>query len=367
MPETTATVRPNGVSQNSIFQNTQTPRPRIGVLLVQLGTPDSPAVPDVRKYLREFLMDGRVIDIPFIARFLLVNGIIAPFRAPKSAKIYKQLWTERGSPLKFHSQDVTQLLQDQLGGDYKVVLGMRYQSPSLPGALEQLNNIGLEKIIVIPLFPQYASASSGSVQQKVMELVSRWQIIPGIEFVSQFVDQPKFIETFAELGRNHMQKAGYDHFVFSYHGLPERQIRKGDCTNTCLKGDCCGTWHAMNRQCYRAQCFETTRRLAAALEIPEENYTVCFQSRLGKDPWVKPYTDDVIKELAARGVKRVLAFSPAFVADCLETTIEVGEEYREMFEEHGGQHWQLVESLNTQPRWIETLADMVKVRSVVPA
>ncbi len=338
----------------------QSGQPRIGVLLVQLGTPDSPSVPNVRKYLREFLMDGRVIDYPVVPRFLLVNGIIAPFRAPKSAKIYQELWTERGSPLKFYSEDVVDLLQEKLGDEYMVVLGMRYQNPSLDNALQQLKDKGLEKIVVIPLFPQYASASTGSVHQKVMEVVSQWQIIPRMDMVSYFLDHPRFIQAWTDIGQKYMHQAEYDHFVFSYHGLPERQIRKGDATNTCLQGDCCATWTAHNRQCYRAQCFETTRRMADALGIAQENYTVCFQSRLGKDPWVKPYTDDVIKELAHKGVKRVLAFSPAFVADCLETTIEVGEEYKEIFQEHGGEHWQLVESLNTHPLWIELLADLAK-------
>jgi len=358
MPDVTASL-----SENSISQTHTTTPPRIGVLLVQLGTPDSPSVPDVRKYLREFLMDGRVIDYPFIPRFLLVNGIIAPFRSPKSAKIYQKLWTDRGSPLKFYSEDVVQLLQTQLGSEYKVVLGMRYQSPSTESALEQLKDAGLEKIVVIPLFPQYASATSGSVHQKVMELIGDWQIIPEINFVSYFLDHPKFTEAFAEIGKRYLEEDDYAHFVFSYHGLPERQIRKGDASSTCLQGDCCASWHAGNRQCYRAQCFETTRRLASALGIAPEKYTVCFQSRLGREVWVQPYTEDVVKDLARRGIKRVLAFSPAFVADCLETTIEVGEEYKELFEEHGGEHWKLVESLNTQPLWIEMLADLVKVRS----
>lgn len=335
-------------------------RPKTGVLLVNLGTPDSPSVPDVRKYLREFLMDGRVIDISFISRTLLVNLIIAPFRAPKSAKIYKQVWTDKGSPLKVYSEEVTRLLQDKLGSDYIVSLGMRYQNPSIQSALNQLNGKGLEEIIVVPLFPQYASATTGSVYEKVMKLVSEWQIIPQISFVNSFLDHPKFIEAFATIGKQHMKDHSYDHYLFTYHGLPERQIRKGDCTNTCLQGDCCATLHAMNQHCYRAQCFETTRLLAKALGITANNYTVSFQSRLGKDPWIKPYTDDVIKEFTQKGIKSVLAFSPSFVADCLETTIEVGEEYKELFEKNGGKHWQLVESLNNHPLWVEALADIVK-------
>ena len=334
---------------------------KTGVLLVNLGTPDSPAVPDVRKYLREFLMDGRVIDIPLVPRSLLVNGIIAPFRAPKSAKIYKQLWTETGSPLKYYGKAVERALQQALGDEYVVTLAMRYQSPNIESALTDFQQQGLTELIVIPFFPQYASASTGSVYQKVMDVVKSWQVIPAIRFVNRFLEHPKFIEGFTQLGRKYMTAYDYDHFLFSYHGLPESQIRKGDVTKTvCQFGECCGSLHALNQHCYRAQCFETTRLLVNALGIPEGKYTTCFQSRLGSDPWIKPYTDNIIKELPAKGIKSVLAFSPAFVADCLETTIEVGVEYKELFEQAGGEHWQLVESLNDSPIWIETLVDLVK-------
>ena len=330
-----------------------------GVLLVNLGTPDSPETPDVRKYLREFLMDGRVIDIPVVSRFFLINGVIAPFRAPKSAKVYKELWTDRGSPLLFHSEDVTKLLQEALGKNYVVRLGMRYQSPSIEGAIAQLKEKAVDKIIVIPLFPQYASASTGSVAEKVMDIVKKWEIIPSLSFVNRFCDDPLFIKTIATLGRQYMEKEEFDFFVFSYHGLPERQILKGSVDNYCKLGDCCAVYHKKNRYCYRAQCFETSRLVAAELGIPAEKYIVSFQSRLGKDPWIKPYTDEIIKDLPAKGFKRVLAFSPAFVADCLETTIEVGEEFKEIFEEAGGERWQLVESLNSHPLWVESLKEMV--------
>lgn len=334
---------------------------KTGVLIVNLGTPDSPSTPDVRKYLREFLMDGRVIDIPFFQRFLLVNGIIAPFRAPKSAKVYKQLWTETGSPLKYYGHIVERELQQALGDDYVVKLAMRYQSPSIEAGLKTFQQLGLTDIVVIPFFPQYASASTGSVYEKVMEVVKNWQVIPAIRFVNRFLEHPKFIEGFVRTAKKYMAESDFDHFIFSYHGLPERQIQKGDVTKTvCQFGTCCDSLQALNQHCYRAQCFETTRRLVQELGLPAGSYTTCFQSRLGRNPWIKPYTDDIIRELAAKGVKRVLAFSPAFVADCLETTIEVGVEYKELFEEHGGQHWQLVESLNDSSLWIEALVDLVK-------
>ncbi len=331
---------------------------KTGVLIVNLGTPDSPNTGDVRKYLREFLMDERVIDIPAWQRWPLVNLIIAPFRAPKSAAVYKELWQDRGSPLMFYGRDVQKLLQDSLGDDYKVVLGMRYQNPSLASALEELK--GVTKIIVIPLFPQYASASTGSVHQKVMELVGKWQAIPDIEFVTNFVQEPLFIEAFAERARPLMAAHQYDHFVFSYHGIPERQIKKASCDNYCqLSEKCCSVYHSKNHLCYRAQCFLTSRLLAAALDIPKEKYTVAFQSRLGRDPWIKPYTDEIIKDFPSQGLKRVLAFSPSFIADCLETTVEVGDEFKEIFEEAGGEHWDLVDSLNDSATWIRCLHEMV--------
>lgn len=334
--------------------------PRTGVLLVNLGTPDSPSVPDVRKYLREFLMDGRVIDIPFIARWALVNLIIAPFRSPKSAKTYQELWTERGSPLKFYGQDVETLLQEKLGEKYTVKLAMRYQSPSISAGLEVFRQMGVQNIVVVPFFPQYASATTGSVFEKVMEVVSAWQTIPEIRFTNTFFDHPKFIEHFAQTAQKYIAEHSFDHYVFSYHGIPERQIRKGDHTGvTCKLGSCCNTLTPNNRLCYRAQCFATTRALVKELGLQEGQYTTCFQSRLGRDPWIQPYTEDLVKTLPKEGKRNVLAFSPAFVSDCLETTIEVGEEYKELFEENGGQHWALVESLNNSPIFVELLAELV--------
>ncbi|WP_266203208.1 ferrochelatase [Pontibacter kalidii] len=332
---------------------------KIGVLLVNLGTPDTPNTPDVRKYLREFLLDKRVIDIPAVQRYALINGIIAPFRAPKSAKVYKQLWTDRGSPLLYHGLDLQQKLQQALGNTYHVAFGMRYQSPSIQSALDELREQSVDRIIVLPLFPQYASASTGSVQDKVMEIVKDWWVIPSISFISSFCDDPGFIKAFAELGKKHMAQDDYDHVIFSYHGLPERQVLKGSDKGYCQLGACCNSYHKRNKYCYRASCFVTSRLLAAELGLNEDQYTVTFQSRLLKDPWLQPYTDEVLKTLPGKGIKKVLAYSPAFVADCLETTIEVGEEFKEMFEHAGGEKWQLVESLNSSDSWVEALKEMV--------
>jgi len=332
-----------------------------GILLVNLGTPDSPATADVKKYLDQFLMDERVIDIPKFNRALLVKGIIVPFRSPKTAKLYKEIWNENGSPLLFYSRLQAKMLQERLGDDYHVELAMRYQSPSIASALANLKAGLVESIQVIPMFPQYASASSGSVMQLVMELVSKWQTVPPISFVNSFHDNELMIKVFAENARKH-NVASYDHILFSFHGLPERQLLKCDHTGSyCLKSaDCCQTLNDTNKFCYSAQGHDTARLIAKELNLSRDQYTVCFQSRLGKEPWVQPYTTDVLKKLAAEGKKRLLVFSPAFVADCLETLYEITVEYHEEFKALGGEHVQLVESLNDSPVFIEALAGMVK-------
>ncbi|MCX2433069.1 ferrochelatase [Pedobacter sp. GR22-10] len=332
-----------------------------GILLVNLGTPDSPATPDVRKYLDQFLMDERVIDIPKLNRTLLVKGIIVPFRSPKTAKLYKEIWNENGSPLLYYSRLQAQMLQERLGNEYHVELAMRYQSPSIASALANLKAGLVESIQVIPMFPQYASASSGSVMQLVMELVSKWQTVPPISFVNSFHDNELMIQVFAENARKHNIE-DFDHVLFSFHGLPERQLLKCDHTGSyCLKtADCCQTLNDTNKFCYSAQGHDTARLIAKELNLTRDQYTVCFQSRLGKEPWVQPYTTDVLKKLAAEGKKRLLVFSPAFVADCLETLYEITVEYHEEFRALGGEHVQLVESLNDSPVFIEALAGMIK-------
>ncbi len=332
-----------------------------GVLLINLGTPNSSSVSDVRKYLREFLMDERVIDIPFVSRWLLVNGIITTFRGPKSAEEYKKVWTKDGSPLLTNGVELTKKLQEKLGNNYVVSLGMRYQNPSIKKALEVFKNCNITDIKVIPLYPQYASATTGSTIQKVYEDIKDWQNIPSLSVVNQFYNNPLFIKALASIASQYISKKEYDHFVFSYHGLPERQIEKASCNNHCkLNNECCSVITENNTFCYRAQCYETTRLLTKSLNIKEENYTICFQSRLGKSEWIKPYAEDTIKHLAENGTKKVLAFSPAFVSDCLETTIEVGQEYKHEFIEQGGEDWDLVESLNINNLWVETLEDLVK-------
>ncbi|MBD1387488.1 ferrochelatase [Mucilaginibacter rigui] len=332
-----------------------------GVLLVNLGTPDSPSTADVRKYLNEFLMDGRVIDINAALRTVLVKGVIVPFRAPKSAKLYQAIWDkETGSPLLHYSLLQQAALQQRLGDGYMVELAMRYQSPSIESALQRLKDALVSDIQVIPLFPQYASASTGSVQEKVMDLIKDWQTIPTISFLNSFHDNELMIETFADNAQKYNPDS-YDHILFSFHGLPQRQLKKCDHTNSyCLKVDgCCSTLNDTNKLCYSAQSHDTARLIANKMNLPKEKFTVCFQSRLGSDPWVQPYTSEIIAQLAKEGKKRLLVFCPAFVADCLETVYEVTTEYGDEFKALGGEHVQLVESLNDSPKWIEALEKMV--------
>lgn len=332
-----------------------------GVLLVQLGTPDTPTTPDVKRYLTEFLMDGRVMDIPYMGRSLLVKGVIVPQRAYKSAETYATIWDEvNGSPLMYYSVLQQRMLQEELGEEYHVELAMRYQNPSIESALKKMEGMFLESIKVIPLFPQYASATSGSVIDKVMEIMRKWQYIPQVSFVSSFCEDEGVIDTFVEHGNKHNIDE-YDHVLFSYHGLPVRQLGKVDPTGTlnCPDNGCDSCKKETNSFCYLSQCYATTRAIANKLNLPEDKYTVCFQSRLGKTPWIQPYTSDALHDLANRGVKRLLVFSPAFVADCIETLDEIQVEYAEEFKELGGEEVAMVESLNDNPRWIQSLKRLV--------
>ncbi len=336
---------------------------KTGILLINLGSPDAPTAEKVRPYLRQFLSDPRVLDINPIVRTLILNLFILPFRPAKSAHAYSQIWTKEGSPLinygKLLTKKVQSILDHSEPNRYSVKLAMRYGNPSIEKAIMEFDKEGISDITVLPLFPQYASASTGSTHEKLMDEIKNWEVIPTIKMVSQFFEHPLFIKAFATLGKKYMSQAKYDHILFSYHGLPERQILKASCDGYCRLGDCCNTYHSKNQYCYRAQCFATTRLLAKELNLKEDQYTICFQSRLGKDPWVKPYTDEVINNLVNRKIKNVLVFSPAFVADCLETTVEIGIEYSHQFKNLGGERWQLVESLNSSPEWIECLKQMV--------
>ena len=331
-----------------------------GVLVVNLGTPDSPSRGDVYKYLKQFLTDKRVIDIPWVFRNLLVRGFIAPFRSGSSAKLYKELWTEDGSPLKFYGVKVVEELRNILGEEYVVELAMRYQNPSMNSAIDKLLAENVSEIIVFPMFPHYASASTGSVLDEVMTIMRKELAIPNIRMISSYHDNDEMINVFVK-NANKFDVSSYDHVLFSFHGVPQSQMKKTDRCDHCIKTkDCCLTLTEKNQFCYSAQCHDTAFIIADKLGLKKEDYTICFQSRLGPDPWIQPYTIKTIEELAAKGAKRLLAFSPAFVADCLETTIEISDEYQEEFEEWGGEKIDLVPSLNDDPDWINAIAGMIK-------
>ncbi|MCJ7552366.1 MAG: ferrochelatase [Ignavibacteriaceae bacterium] len=338
---------------------------KTGVLLINLGTPDSPSVKDVRRYLFEFLNDRRVIDINPVGRYFLVNLIIVPFRAPKSAKAYKELWTEKGlpsgrqgSPIIIYGESVKEKLQKELGKEFEVELAMRYRNPSLDDVLAKMKKKNYQKIIIFPLFPQYASASTGSAIDKAMKIISKWWVIPELRIISQFYNDAGYINSVAEQGSKY-DIDDYDHVLFSFHGLPVRQVDKVyEDGKPCEDHDCENEINQDNKYCYKAVCYATSRLIAERLNISNEKYTVCFQSRLDKD-WLEPFSDKVVIEKAKEGAKRLLVFSPAFVADCLETTIEIGKEYQDLFVKHGGEKVQLVESLNDNPIWIKALKNMI--------
>ena len=301
---------------------------KTGVLLIQLGTPDSPRVSDVRSYLSEFLNDPRVIDLPYLIRKILVNGIIVPFRAPKSAKIYKELWElgEGKSPLLTHTQALQALLQKNFEGENVTVeMAMRYKNPSLDSVLEKMRLANYDRIVLLPLFPQYASASTGSAIEKAMDIIRKWWVIPEIKIISQFYDNPGYIESIVDNAKK-FQLSDYDHILFSYHGLPERQVDKVyEGTDLCEDQPCELEVNEKNKFCYKATSYATTRLIAKELGLTEKDYTVCFQSRLDKK-WLTPFSDKVVEEWA----------------------------------EKGGEKVQLVPSSNTHPAFIEGLTQLIR-------
>jgi ferrochelatase len=336
---------------------------KTGVLLIQLGTPDSPKRKDVARYLREFLGDPRVIDIPTIPRKLLVNGIIVPFRAPKSAKIYQEVWDLGNgvSPLLTHTNNVVAKVKERFSGENVTIeMAMRYQNPSMDSVLERMRKANYEQLIIIPLFPQYASASTGSAMDKAMDIIKKWWVIPEIKIISQFYDHEGYIDSVVERTKE-FDISSYDKIMFSYHGLPERHVDKVYDDGLCEDQPCETEMNEHNTFCYKATSYATTRLIAAKLGLKEDQYTVSFQSRLNKK-WITPFSDEVIEQWGKEGAKRILCFSPAFVADCLETLIEIGGEYQEIFEEHGGEKVQLVPSSNDHPRFIDCIEDLIRTR-----
>lgn len=330
---------------------------RTAVLLVNLGTPRSPKMWDVFRYLNEFLTDPRVIDLSWWRRQLLVRAGIVPLRLKQSTHSYQRIWTEAGSPLMIYGRKVKEALQDMLGDEFHVELAMRYQEPSLQERLAALMRKQPDRLIILPLFPQYASATTGSVNQKVMELLRHYTIIPEVTFISHFAHHPSFHEALCAVAAPLLLE-DYDHALFSYHGLPQRQIKKADPSGRCLScADCCR--QNTQRLCYASQCHATTQGVIDKLKIPPDKYSLCFQSRLGRDPWLQPYASERIVQLAREGKRRVLVFCPSFVCDCLETLFEIGEEYGDLFKAAGGESLVLVPGLNDHPAWITALRNIV--------
>ncbi len=344
------------------MENSQNKIEKIGVLLVNVGTPDFPTTASVRKYLNQFLSDPRVLDIPALGRWLLLKGIILPFRSPKSAAAYRKIWTLKGSPLLQFSLVFCEKLKNVLPVNYQVEMGMRYGNPSIGSALKKLNAHELDHLILFPLYPQYSSAATGtSIEEVAQELRQCWNI-PAVHTIPPFYNQEGFIQSFAANAEIALAKEKPDHILFSYHGLPERHIRKSECeTNFCLKADnsCCESIRAENSHCYRAQCFDTTRRMATSLNLSPTSYSTAFQSRLGRTPWIKPYTDEVLVALAKQGAKKLLVICPAFVADCLETLEEITIRARDSFIEAGGEDLVLLPSLNADDKWVNAAKDLV--------
>ena len=326
-----------------------------GVLLVNLGSPDSPSVSDVRRYLRQFLMDGRVIDLPYVPRFLLVNACILPFRPKESAKAYRKIWWTEGSPLVVTTERVGAALRKRLNVPLEVA--MRYQNPSIADALRRLAKQGVDDLLLFPLFPHYAMSSYETAVEEVKRLMPAAGI-QKLQVVPCFYQDPEYVEALAASAQSYLRQE-YDHLLFSFHGLPERHLRKSDPTGGhCLATpDCCTVPSPAHDTCYRAQCFKTVQAFVQKTGVTR--YSVAFQSRLGRDPWLRPYTDHEVTRLAKEGVRKLLVLCPAFVSDCLETIEEIGIRAKEDFIAAGGSELTLVPCLNEHPLWLEAVERII--------
>jgi protoporphyrin/coproporphyrin ferrochelatase len=335
---------------------------RTGVLLLQLGTPDSPSTRDVRRYLREFLSDPRVLDMPAPARRLLLELVILPFRPRRSAHAYRKIWTDEGSPLLTLSNALVEAVAERLGDGHRVVLGMRYREPSIARAVQTLADDRCDRIVVFPLFPQYSSAATGSAVQAALDEIGGLTNVPEVTVVGAFHDHPGFVGAVTEVARPLLESFAPDHVLFSYHGLPEKQIRSSDPTGAwCLADtECCAGITAANRFCYRAQCHATTRAVVAGLGLAGDRFSTTFQSRLKGQKWIEPYTDHVVVDLRDRGVSRLAVLTPSFTTDCLETLEEIGIRLRLQWAGLGGEELLLVPCVNVEPSWVGAVADMVR-------
>ncbi|MRI32201.1 ferrochelatase [Endozoicomonas sp. OPT23] len=327
-----------------------------GALLVNLGSPDSPSEDDVRRYLNEFLMDGNVIDLPWLLRRMIVSFFVLPKRPAQSAKAYQSVWTDKGSPLLSISKD----LYEQVNGltDMPVELAMRYGKPDMESALIKLaSKPGIKEVVLFPLYPHYAMSTVKTVVERAEKIVSEHKLPITLKVHPVFYDADEYINALVESAGEHLGKE-YDHLIFSYHGVPERHITKDDPTgNHCLKsGDCCQRTSVAHQTCYRHQVYRTTAAFVEKAGIPVDKYSVAFQSKLGRAKWLEPATSDMVQDLAKQGVKKLLIICPAFVADCLETIEEIGMEAKEDFIKAGGESLELIPCLNDYPSWAKLVA-----------
>ena len=328
------------------------------LLLVNLGTPDKPTYLSVFKYLRQFLMDGRVININPFLRFILVNFIICPTRSFSSTKVYKEVWDKStGSPLLHNTTKLAEKLDNKVE-DYDVYFAMRYQNPSIESVINNILETNPDEITVLPLFPHYAAATTGSVYQEISRIISKKWVVPNIRFINQFYDNEKFIDAWVDKASK-FDLNSYDKVIFSYHGIPNSHVDNVYPDSFCSDHDCESEVTNENKFCYKATTYETTKILASRLNLSPDKYQVTFQSRL-TNKWLTPFTDEVLESLPGNGNKNVLVFSPAFTADCLETIIEIGDEYKELFLEAGGEKLDYVESLNYSDLWADAIIDIIK-------
>lgn len=329
-----------------------------GLLLINLGTPDSSSPSSVRRYLAEFLSDKRVITLPSFLRYLLLYGVILPFRTKQSSHAYQQIWTADGSPLLVNSQLLLKRVQARLGQDYQVVLGMRYGTPSIQMALDELNDC--TDITILPLYPQYSSSATGSSIEVVLQYFSKKMVIPTLRIIRDFHNHPAFIYAIANSIRPYL--ANHDYLLFSYHGLPAQHLVQGGCRKKCQAR--CPSTIEKDNGCYRAHCFQTTRSVSDVLALKAEYYETSFQSRLGKAPWIQPYTDDTLKILAERGIRRLAVVCPSFVADCLETLEEIAMRAKAQWCDLGGEELTLIPCLNAHDPWVEAITEIILEKAV---
>jgi len=330
-----------------------------GILLNNLGSPDSTDTKDVKKYLGEFLMDERVIDIPYWKRWLLINGIILNIRPKKSAAAYKKIWWKEGSPLVVISQRFTNKLIKKV--DLPVALAMRYGSMTIENGIKELVAKGVTKIFLAPMYPHYAMSSYETVVVKVEEILAEKYPRIKLDVLPAFYNEPNYIKAMSNNIANHLKGFDYDHILFSYHGIPERHILKSDVTkNHCkIDGSCCQRNSVAHHTCYRHQCFETTKEIAKNLNLKKGTYSNSFQSRLLKDPWLKPYTDFELEKFPVEGKKKLAVITPAFVADCLETLEEIAMEGKEEFLKFGGTDYKHIPCMNDNDDWVDVMVKWI--------